>query len=281
MREAAPRPIGLGELFADRYEIISVLGKGGMGMVYKALDRELDDFVALKTLLPEIASNAKYLEQLKEEIKLARKITHVNVLRTFDFGSHDGTAFISMEYVRGMTLRYLLQQRPHLPYSAGLRIARQLCGALGAAHAEDVIHRDIKPENLILESNGNVKLMDFGIALPVGKLDTEEAQGMFVGTPRYAAPEQMEGRTVDSRADVFACGVMMYEIFTGVAPYNGRELIDFYNLKINQELRAPTEVWAEVPTELEVIIMRCLALDPKERYSDANALAEALSGLRT
>jgi serine/threonine-protein kinase len=223
------RTVGVGELFADRYEVISVLGSGGMGMVYKALDRDLDDFVALKTLLPELASDANYLEQLKEEIRLARKITHVNVLRTYDFGSFEGTAFISMEYVRGMTLRYLLQQRPHLPYSAGLRIARQLCSALGAAHSEEVIHRDIKPENLILESNGNVKLMDFGIARPVKKLDTEEAQGVFVGTPRYAAPEQMEGRRVDSRADVFACGVMMYEVFTGVAPYNGRTILDIYN----------------------------------------------------
>ena len=278
---STPRPVGIGELFADRYEILAELGRGGMGMVYKALDRDLDDFVALKTLLPEIANDAKYLEQLKEEIKLARKITHINVLRTFDFGSHEGTAFISMEYVRGMTLRYLLQQRPHLPYSAGLRIARQLCDALGVAHAEDVIHRDIKPENLILESNGNVKLMDFGIALPVGKLDTDQARGTFIGTPRYAAPEQMEGRKVDSRADVFACGVVMYEVFTGVAPYNGRELIDIYNLKINEDVRAPTEVWAEVPAELELIIMRCLAVDPGQRYADANALVEALSGLRS
>jgi serine/threonine-protein kinase len=269
-----------GDVFADRYEIEAVLGSGGMGMVYKALDREVEDFVALKTLLPEIASDAHYLESLKEELRLARRITHANVLRTFDFGSYNNTAYISMEYVRGMTLRYLLAQRPQLPYSAGLRISRQLCAGLAAAHEQDVIHRDIKPENLILEAAGNAKLMDFGIARPVAKLATDQAQNVFVGTPRYASPEQMEGKPVDPTADVFASGVLMYEMFTGVAPFAGKDLMEIYTAKLEQKVATPSTVWPDIPPALEQIIMRCLASESDRRYANAAALGRALSKLR-
>ncbi len=273
------REIVPGDVFADRFEVISVLGQGGMGMVYKALDRELEDFVALKTLRPEIAGDEKYLQQLKEEIKLARRITHPNVLRTFDFGSHEGVAYISMEYVRGMTLRYLMRQRSRLPYSAGLRISRQTCAGLAAAHAQDVVHRDIKPENIILKANGNAKLMDFGIALPVvGGGDA--GIGVFIGTASYAAPEQMEGQRVDARADVYAMGVLMYELFAGTPPCRQTDLMELYTAKKNEDFKRLAAVWTEAPAGLNEVVRKCLAADPEQRYRDAEEVGRALAGLR-
>ncbi|MEM6574699.1 MAG: protein kinase [Pseudomonadota bacterium] len=272
-REVVP-----GDVFAGRFEIVSILGQGGMGMVYKALDRDLDDFVALKTLLPTMASDEKYLQQLKEEIKLARIITHPNVLRTFDFGSYEGVAYISMEYVRGMTLKYLMRQRSRLPFSAGLRIVRQTCAGLAAAHGKDVVHRDIKPENIILEAAGNAKLMDFGIAQPVR--NDEASTGVFFGTPRYAAPEQMAGDPVDAHADVYACGVVIYELFGGVTPFAQTDMMAIYEAKRDAEFAPLSEVWEECPAALDRVVSRCLASDLKTRFSDAAELAAALSSLR-
>lgn len=272
------REIVPGDVFAGRFEIVSILGQGGMGMVYKALDRELDDFIALKTLLPSMANDDGYLQQLKEEIKLARIITHPNVLRTFDFGSSDGTAYISMEYVRGMTLKYLMRQRSRLPFSAGLRIIRQTCAGLAAAHAKDVVHRDIKPENIILEAAGNAKLMDFGIAQPVQNVAAPS--GMFFGTPRYAAPEQMEGNKVDAHADVFACGVIIYELFGGNTPFPQTDMMEIYTAKSSGQFTPLREVWAECPAALDEVVNGCLAADVQHRYADATALAKALESLR-
>ncbi|HKE46589.1 MAG TPA: protein kinase, partial [Rhodanobacteraceae bacterium] len=183
---AAPSAAEQGELapgttLGGRYRIISSLGAGGMGVVYKAHDLELDDIVALKMLRPGVLLDAEQLDRLKSEIKLARKITHPNVLRTFDFGEVDGRPYISMEYVRGLTLRYLLGEAKRVPYSAALRIARQLSAGLAAAHEVGVLHRDIKPENLILEANGNAKLMDFGIARPARRSAPGHTQpGTFI-----------------------------------------------------------------------------------------------------
>ncbi|MEM9533711.1 MAG: protein kinase [Pseudomonadota bacterium] len=272
------REIVPGDLFAGRFEIVSILGQGGMGMVYKALDRELDDFVALKTLLPSMAEDEKYLNQLKEEIKLARRITHPNVLRTFDFGSHGGLAYISMEYVRGMTLKYLMRQRSRLPFSAGLRIVRQTCAGLEAAHAENVVHRDIKPENIILEAAGNAKLMDFGIAHPVA--NDEADSGVFFGTPRYAAPEQMAGKAVGAPADVFACGVVMYELFGGATPFPQTEMMQNYEAKRDGLYEPLRSLWEECPETLDTVVSACLKADVSERFADAGALAQALAGLR-
>ena len=177
-----------------------MLGAGGMGIVYKARDRELDDLVALKMLKRDLWGDRTQLDRLKSELKLARKITHPNVLRTYDFGEMDGIPFISMEFVRGVTLRYMLDQTRRLPYSAGLRLAKQLCAGLAAAHAVGVLHRDIKPENLILEPTGNAKLMDFGIARPIDRMTPGQTQaGFIVGTPQYLAPEILKGQEADFR----------------------------------------------------------------------------------
>jgi eukaryotic-like serine/threonine-protein kinase len=275
---SGPQP---GDRLGGRYELISVLGEGGMGVVYKARDIELDDVVALKMLKPGALADAEQLERLKDEIRLARKITHPNVLRTFDFGELAGRPFISMEFVRGVTLRDLLKQSGRLPYSAGLRIARQFCAGLAAAHEVGVLHRDIKPENLILEQGGNAKLMDFGIARPVQRSVPGHTQpGMFVGTPLYSAPEQLTGSEVDPRSDIYSTGVMFMEMFCGGLPFGGGNTMEIYMAQLQQEPRRPSEVWPDIPEALEAIILRCVERDPDQRYQSAAELGAAISELR-
>lgn len=269
-----------GALMGQRFEILAVLGAGGMGVVYKARDRELDDLVALKMMKRELWGDRTQIERLKSEIKLARKITHPNVLRTYDFGEIDGIPYLSMEYVRGVTLRYMLDQTGRLPFSAGLRLSKQLCAGLGAAHAVGVIHRDIKPENLILEPTGNAKLMDFGIARPVHRVEPGQTQaGFIVGTPQYLSPEQLQGQEADTRADIYSCGVVFYEIFTGVLPFTGATAVDVIVKHLREEPRPPSAHWRDIPPALEGIILRCLKKNPDERYRSVEDLLHDLEGL--
>ncbi|MEO8275072.1 MAG: protein kinase [Thermoanaerobaculia bacterium] len=272
--------VGPGTLLGSRFEILSTLGAGGMGVVFKARDRELDDLVALKMLKREVAGDRNLVERLKSELKLARKITHPNILRTFDFGEIDGIPFISMEYVRGLTLRAMLERSGRLPYSAGLRLARQLTSGLAAAHSQAIIHRDIKPENIILDSLGNAKLMDFGLARPVTRLTPGQTQaGFIVGTPHYLAPEQLEGKEPDQRADVYACGVVMFEMFTGRLPFGGENAMEIILKHLKEPPAAPHEFWPEIPPELDRLLLRCLEKGPDARYADAGALEAELDKL--
>jgi len=273
--------LDIGATFGGRYRILSELGSGGMGVVYKAHDLELDDVVALKMLKPSALVDNEHLDRLKSEIKLARKITHPNVLRTFDFGEVEGFPYISMEYVRGLTLRYLLNETKRIPYSAGLRIARQLCAGLAAAHEVGVLHRDIKPENLILEQNGNAKLMDFGIARPVRRTEPGHTQpGTFLGTPNYSPPEQLTGEEVDHRADIFSSGVLMCEMFCGKLPFTGSNTMEIYMAQMHQAPIKPSEHWPEIPPALEAVILHCLERNPADRFRSAAELGQALSQLR-
>ncbi len=289
MADAAPRQGGdsgstrlaLGMRFAGRYEILAILGAGGMGMVYKARDADLSDVVALKMLRPGMVIDAEQLDRLKIELKLARKITHPNVLRTYDFGDFQGVPYISMEYVRGVTLRYLLQQAGRLPFSAALRIARQLCMGLDAAHQMGVIHRDIKPENLIIEQSGNAKLMDFGIARSAGRSDSGHTQpGTFLGTPNYASPEQLSGMDLDTRSDIYSTGVMLCEMFCGKLPFSGGNTMELYVAHLQQPPIKPSLLWPDIPRSLEEVILKCLEKKPADRYPSAADLLVALSGLR-
>lgn len=274
--------LGPGKVLGGRFEILSLLGAGGMGMVFKARDRELSDLVALKVLKREAWEDPTQLERLKQELRLARKITHPNVLRTHDFGELDGVQFISMEYVRGVTLRYMLDQTDRLPFSAGLRVVRQLCAGLGAAHAQGVVHRDIKPDNVILDQAGNAKLMDFGIARPIqrpaGSGVTRE--GFIVGTPQFMAPEQLQGLDLDARTDIYACGVVLYEIFTGRLPFNADQPMQIVLQHLNDAPPPPSQFWPEIPPQLEQIILACLAKKPQDRFASAQQLERALEGLQ-
>lgn len=273
--------IAPGTRLSGRFEILSTLGAGGMGVVYKARDLELQEVVALKMLKPGLHLDGETLERLKSELKLARRITHPNVLRTFDFVELNGMPSLSMEFVRGVTLRYVLAQAGGLPFAAGLRIARQITAGLAAAHAVGVLHRDLKPENVIIESSGNAKLMDFGIARPIRRQDGGiTGPGMFVGTPGYTPPEALEGKEVDARADLYALGVMLCEIFCGRKPFAAKSDLELYMAQMQGDLTPPRRIKPDLPEVLDVLILRCLAHSPSGRPVDADAVLTILSSLR-
>lgn len=262
-----------GMVFGGRFEILAELGRGGMGAVFKVLDRELREPVALKVLLAGSTMDNIERESMKTEIRLARRITHPNILRTHDFGEFDGLPFITMEYVRGLTLKFLIQQSGRLPDSAALRIARQVCAGLDAAHRQGVLHRDIKPENIILEPNGNAKLMDFGIAQVVSREGGEQVS--VAGTPRYAAPEQMLGNTLDARADIYSLGVVMYQMFTGQLPHRAPDIEALIAAKRAGVNRIPATD-APRPAGLDALLVECLAGEPSGRPSSAAHLLQRL-----
>jgi serine/threonine-protein kinase len=281
-RAASPsggQPV-VGTLLGDRFEILSVLGAGGMGVVYKAFDRSLGEVVALKTV-KSAHEDEEWLVRLKDEIRLARKVTHPNVLRTFEFAEADGVAFLTMEYVRGVTLRYLLGRSGRLPYSAGLRLARELCRGLEAAHAVGILHRDIKPENLLIEPSGNAKLMDFGLARPVLRVEPgQTVAGEVLGTPDYFAPEQLRGEEATVRSDLYACGVVLYEIFTAQRPFPERTTQERMVAKLRDDPTPPSLHWQRIPPELERLLLRCLAREADRRYASASELLADLEPLR-
>lgn len=269
--------LGPGAVLGGRFELLSLLGAGGMGQVFKARDRDLDDIVALKILKKDVWGDAETLARLKDELKLARRITHPNVLRTFDFGELDGVPFVSMEYVRGVTLRSLLDSTERLPFSAALRLARQIAAGLGAAHRMGVIHRDLKPENLILDAAGNARLMDFGIARLEHRSDPGLTKaGFVVGTPQYLSPEQLGKGEVTVRSDIYSAGILLYEVFVGQPPFPVSTIAKAIAHHLNDEPPAPRTVDPSVPPAVEDLLLTCLAKDPSHRFADANALLVAI-----
>jgi serine/threonine-protein kinase len=275
-----------GQIFADRYEVLSTLGKGGMGVVYRARDRKLDEVVALKLLRPEaLASDPTLLERFKQEIKLARRITHRNVLRTHDFGEAEGVPYISMEYLEGVTLKDVVRNRGALPLGVGLSIAKQMCHGLGAAHEQGVVHRDIKPQNmLILPETAELKIMDFGISR-VSKVGAEESglttAGTVMGTPDYIPPEQAQGRPADFRSDLYALSVVLFEVFTGKLPFKADTPMAVVVAHVQQPPPRPRSVNPRLPVELEAVILRGLEKDPARRWQKAEELLQALSAIST
>jgi serine/threonine-protein kinase len=270
----------LGTVVSGRYEIKKLLGEGGMGMVYRAWDRELGETVALKTLRPEaVRADANTLERFKQEIRLARRITHRNVVRTHDLGEVDGMYYITMEYVAGANLKELIRKRGSLPVGVTLTIGRQLCRALEVAHEERVIHRDIKPHNIAVEPSGFIKVMDFGIARlaqqqQLGKGLT--AAGTAIGTPEYMAPEQLMGEEISERVDIYAAGAVLFECLTGRTVFEAPTVTALLAKHLEQAPPDPRALVPEIPDALSTVILRALAKKPADRWPTAVALAEAL-----
>src|SRR5260370_15669587 len=248
----------------ERYEMMAELGRGGMGIVYQVRDRETGEVVALKFLKSEIAADAQILERFKNELRLAHKITHRNVARLYEFHRFGDTVYVSMEYVEGESLRALLQRTGKLDYERGLSIARQLIAGLSEAHRQSIVHRDLKPENIMLTPAGELKVMDFGISRSYAAGVT--ATGAIIGTPAYMAPEQAEGKPTDQRTDIYAAGLMLYEIFTGSAAFSGETPVSVALKQIRERPQPPSKLAPGLPPHVERAILRCLEKDPANRF---------------
>ena len=267
----------IGQLFAARYDIQSILGEGGMGIVYKAHDRELDDIVAIKTLRSEaLSADPTLLDRFKQETRLARRITHPNILRTHDLGESNGLRYLSMEFVKGITLKGLVEQDQLIPTPVALRIAKQICAGLAAAHEVGVIHRDIKPQNIIIEPTGGLKVMDFGIA----RLTQDRgmtAAGTVIGTPDYMSPEQARGQNLDFRSDIYSTGVLLYELFTSVLPFEGDTPLAVVLKHVQEKPPSPQAKNPKIDPKIAAIILKCMQKDPADRFQSVNQLYEALT----
>ena len=292
-RHAVTAPSGAGgkiekgSVFANRYEIQRIVGKGGMGVVYLATDQKLDEEIALKVLRGEaLKDDPTVLSRFKTETRLARKITHRNVLRTHDFAEWDGVSYISMEYIEGVTLKDLVKSKGALPLGVGLSVAKQMCMGLEAAHEQGVVHRDIKPQNmLILPESGELKIMDFGIARSQSVQEAAAAApdsgltsaGTVMGTPDYMPPEQAQGQPADFRSDIYSLGVVLFETFTGKLPFTGDSIMKIVMGHIQSPPPKPRSLNPRLPGDLEALILRCLAKDPEDRPQKVEEILDELS----
>ena len=268
-----------GVTLADRYRIVSQLGKGGMGEVYRADDLELNVRVALKFLPPHLAADPVRLDHLRAEVRTARQVSHPNVCRVFDIAQSEGRSFITMEYVDGEDLSSLLARIGRLPPDKAVQIARQICFGLAAAHEQGLVHRDLKPANIMIDGRGNARIMDFGIAGLAAELNA--TGDVSAGTPIYMAPEQLEAREVTARSDIYALGHVLYEIFTGKPVFNRdqtRTLDDIKSLhRSGTAVTRPSE-HVDLDPAVERVILHCLEHDPAARPQSAIAVAAALPG---
>ncbi len=278
----------IGSTFANRYKVVEMLGQGGMGVVFLAKDNQLDEVVALKTLRSDVLSeDPTLLQRFKLEIKLARKITHKNVLRTHDFGDWMGTPYISMEYLEGVTLKDLQKRKGALPLGVGLQIAKQMCHGLAAAHAQGVVHRDIKPQNMLISpETGDLKIMDFGIATVSKVKDESQPQdssitgaGVVLGTPDYLPPELGRGQQADFRSDIYCMGVVLFELFCGRLPFTGESPLQIVVHHMQTPPPLPRSIKPRLPEDLQTVILKCLEKERDKRFQTVDELTEALNAI--
>lgn len=276
--EAPKEELSTGATFASRYQIIEELGKGGMGSVFRALDRKLNEEVAIKLLRTDIAADSKSLERFSNEVKLARKIIHKNVGRIYHLGDEQGKHFITMEYVQGQDLRALISQAGQLTVSKSISIAKQVCEGLAEAHRLGVIHRDLKPSNIMIDNEGSARIMDFGIA-HTKKTKRITDSGIIVGTPEYMSPEQVEARELDHRSDIYSFGIILYEMLTGKVPFEGETPISVAVKHLTSSPPQPMELNRGIPVNINRIIMKCLEKDRTGRYQSVDELLSEISNI--
>jgi eukaryotic-like serine/threonine-protein kinase len=272
---SGPVVLELGSIFGNRYEILELLGEGGMGTVYKASDREVDRIVALKVIRPDMAASPEVLARFKQELVLSHKVTHRNVIRIYDLAEAQGVKFITMELVEGQNLQSLLKVRTRLFAPEAVDITRQVCQALEAAHSVGIIHRDLKPQNIMIDDTGRVVVMDFGLARTVrGNGLTQH--GAFLGTIEYMSPEQALGTELDQRSDIFALGLILYELLSGELPFLAESAVVSLIMRTQEAAVPVSQVIATIPRALDAIVARCLERDLNYRYQ---TVAEVLADL--
>ncbi len=260
-----------GTLLGGRYRIVERLGHGGMGQVYRADDLKLGQQVALKFLPDDVDKDPARLTQLHTEVRMARQVSHPNVCRVYDIDEVEGHTFISMEYVDGEDLASLLRRIGRFPQDRAVAISRQMCAGLAAAHECGIVHRDLKPANVMLDATGKIRLADFGLAGLTG-------ESLRAGTPAYMAPEQLSGREVTARSDIYALGLVLYEIFTGQRALDAQNLAELIRKREQSGILPPSAIVPELEADVETTIMRCLRPDPKQRPATAIAVSASLPG---
>ena len=264
-----------GTVLEERYRIVAMAGRGAMGEVYRAEDLKLSQTVALKFLPESIAQDGAAMARLHREVRIARQVSHPNVCRVFDIGQTDGLQFLTMEYVDGEDLATLLRRIGHLPSAKALEIARQMCAGLAAAHDHGVIHRDLKPANVMIDGRGKVRITDFGVAGVAGTFGAEER---FAGTPAYMAPEQLAGRDASIQSDIYALGLVLYEVFTGKRAFEATAVAELRRAHEHTSPTNPSLLVKDIDPIAERVILRCLEKDPANRPATALQVAAALPG---
>jgi tetratricopeptide (TPR) repeat protein/tRNA A-37 threonylcarbamoyl transferase component Bud32 len=270
------KELATGSTFSGRYQIIEELGKGGMGKVYKVFDTEIKEKVALKLLKPDIAADSETIERFRNELKFARKIRHKNVCQMFDLAKDEGSYYITMEYVHGEDLKRLIRKMGQLSAGQAILIARQVGEGLSEAHRLGVVHRDLKPQNIMVDEEGNARIMDFGIARSIKAKGITDA-GVMIGTPEYMSPEQAEAGEVDKRSDIYSLGVILYEMVTGRVPFEGDTPLSIAMKHKGEKPKDPRELNAQLLPDLSRVILKCMEKEKEKRYQTAEELLSDVS----
>jgi serine/threonine protein kinase len=270
--------INISSALENRFQILQELGRGGMGIVFLALDKQLKENVAIKVLSPFLSNDSESLERMRREVTAARKITHTNVIKIYDIAEANGLHYITMEYFPGENLRQLIMRKGPLSLQEGLQFAFQICDGLEAAHAQGIIHRDLKSQNVILNDRGHAKIIDLGLAR-TNQLDGMTATGLIMGTPEYMSPEQVMGRRTDERSDLYSLGIILYEMFAGRVPFKGDSPISIGFQHVKESIASLKTVQPDVPEHLSAIVDRLLQKDPAHRFQSVRELRESLETL--